>query len=501
MSKGDKTIICRVCLRSDIKIRKKCISLFERHKDALICDNISSIANVVIKQNDGLPSEICPDCLLELDTAVTFKAKCENSNIILLGTLPGNQITQLTEFSIDMKLEQIKKEEPDDYVDDKDFEVEYLDTDVDFGLDLDQIGKQETQVETLNVKPNKETQFECHDCGEFFKSKCKLKVHWKRVHLLDKLVCETCKRAFKSTKAYVRHVKSNNRSCLIAKKVTVEGIGKQRVFHCKDCAYKSRRIKDIQTHLVTHNGDRPFQCDLCQKRFTQQGSLQSHKETTHKLYLKEITCQYCGKFLRGRNRIYLHLKTHTDKQVQCDICKKVLSNKKILVNHLQRHTGVKMFTCETCASPFYTLSDLCNHRRTIHQKGQHIYKCEICGYTTYRSETLKKHKARHTADRIPCLVCGMFVANADELLQHQKRHLFKKYECPYCQLKYARRDSRNKHVRAKHNFLFSNMNNFIVKKEKPPMNPSDENEKVFIEVDVAPILTTIKSGYKMTSEK
>ncbi|XP_063828838.1 uncharacterized protein LOC135078179 [Ostrinia nubilalis] len=262
MSKGDKTIICRVCLRSDIKIRKKCISLFERHKDALICDNISSIANVVIKQNDGLPSEICPDCLLELDTAVTFKAKCENSNIILLGTLPGNQITQLTEFSIDMKLEQIKKEEPDDYVDDKDFEVEYLDTDVDFGLDLDQIGKQETQIETLNAKPNKETQFECHDCGEFFKSKCKLKVHWKRVHLLEKLVCETCKRAFKSTKAY---------------------------------------------------------------------------------------------------------------------------------------------------------------------------------------------------------------------------------------LKYARRDSRDKHVRAKHNFLFSNMNNFIVKKEKPPINPSDENEKVFIEVDVAPILTTIKS--------
>ncbi|KAL0850524.1 hypothetical protein ABMA28_012311 [Loxostege sticticalis] len=487
MSNKGKTIICRVCLRSDSKIRKKCISLFDKHKDALICDNINAIANIAIRADDGLPSEICPDCLLELDTAVNFKQKCENSNNILLAASPCNQTPDHSLPTIDLK--EIKKEEPDDGFDSKEYEIEYLESEIDYNLFDDQISTklEEIEVQPPKVKPSRsiDLKLECHDCGGYFKSKCKLKVHWKRVHLLEKLVCEICKRAFKSSKAYVKHVKTKSRACLITQQTRIEGVGRQRVFHCKDCDYNSRRIKDIRSHLVIHTGDRPYKCDLCPRQFTQQSSLQGHKEMSHKMFLKEITCQYCGKFLRGRNRVYRHLKTHTEDQVQCDICKKVLANKKILIDHLKRHTGVKTFTCEVCASTFYTMSDLCNHRRMIHEKGKHIFKCELCGYTTFRTETLKKHKARHTANRIPCLVCGMFVANAEELVQHQKRHLFKKYECPYCPLKYARRDSRNKHVKAKHKFPFTNVSN-LVKKESPPVNLSDEKNG-FIEVEIAPI--------------
>lgn len=486
MTEKPKTIICRVCLRSDNKIRKKCMSLFEKYKNGLIADTINSLANVAIKEGDGLPTKICPDCLLELDAAVNFKSKCETSNELLKNTVihDGYKPDSTSELELD-----IKKEEPldhsEDYVD-----VEFMNEDycVDPRYNLE-VTQESQQEQILAEKPKKskaiDLKLECHDCGGFFRSKCKLKVHWKKVHFLENLICPTCKRTFKSYKAYNKHMNSNNNPCMIATKVNIEGVGKQRIFHCKDCKYHSRRIKDIQSHLYIHSGVRPYECSICHKTFTQQSSLQGHQEVSHKMFKVEATCQYCGKYLRGRNSVYRHLKLHREKGVQCDICKKMLRNKKNLILHLTRHTGVKMFTCELCASSFYTLSELCNHKRMIHEKGKHIYKCDICNYTSYRSETLKKHKKRHTGSNICCQICGFFVPNTEALALHHKRHL-KKFQCPHCELKYARKDSLHKHVKAKHKFTFCSLPSskpIVVKTETPPANVHEE----LIEIEVEPI--------------
>ncbi|KAJ8734528.1 hypothetical protein PYW08_013778 [Mythimna loreyi] len=84
MSEPEKNINCRVCIRYDLEKSQKCLSLFEEYNNSLIAEKIKYVANIDIKESDGLPSRICPDCLLQLETAVVFKQKCETSNKILL---------------------------------------------------------------------------------------------------------------------------------------------------------------------------------------------------------------------------------------------------------------------------------------------------------------------------------------------------------------------------------------------------------------------------------
>lgn len=509
MSELKKNINCRVCLRYDLEKSQKCLSLFENYNNSLIAEKIKYVANIEIKKSDGLPSRICPDCLLQLETAIVFKQKCETSNKILLSVIHqpsrickvafrvpvkkevdvvfGNR-TDTTKF--DSKAEIVQHEVPDNVVPNienpaikvvnknsenkepvnalpshlipKDEEPDYEVSDEEFVTD--NLRNEEVRVEPFEngksqdsgnatglLKPSKAVDLKliCDDCGGSFKSKCKLKVHWKKVHLLSKLICPTCKRQFKSFKAFNIHKKKLLKSCRAASKVRIEGVGRKRVFHCKDCDYSTARIKDIDSHLVKHSGLRPYQCKDCLKCFTQHASLQGHREASHKDYRVVATCHYCGKIIKGRNRFYKHLKQHEPKYVQCEVCKKTLKSRANLANHMKRHSGVRSFTCETCSANFYTMAELCNHRKRVHFKAK-SFKCDMCEYSAFSAGLLKAHRSRHSASNVVCLLCGMFLESAEKLAIHQKRHSDKNFCCPQCDKGFFRRDSLRRHILKKH---------------------------------------------------
>ncbi|KPJ14554.1 Zinc finger protein 358 [Papilio machaon] len=467
--KNDKkgnTSICRVCLKTSAAKFK---SLFDKLKNLPLFDHIIILTNIEIKLSDGLPDKICSTCYKELETAVNFKEKCENANCIFKKDIQNILKGEETYPEI------LVKNEPDEIGQESD-DAKYPEDDLFKSESLDISDKNKSTESTV----------QCHDCGSFFKSKCKLRVHWKKTHMLNSLICSACKRTFKSYKAYHSHMKIKRSSCtsLQSSMIDIAGIGKDRLFQCKECTYKTKRIKDIQNHIVIHNGDRPYKCDICLKTFTQLSTVQNHKEMVHKKYKVEITCQICGKRVRGRSQVYRHIVSHD--KIQCPICKKTMSRLS-QKQHMQRHSGSKSYTCEVCALAFYTAAELCNHRRN-HNKDKPALKCPLCEYRSNRSDSMKRHKIRHTDVNIPCTICGMFFLTKQKLVLHERIHYEeKKHFCPYCNHSFHSERSVRKHVNLKHKHLVilnKKQTQVLVKDEVPALDPNSPN---IIEVETSPM--------------
>lgn len=49
-----------------------------------------------------------------------------------------------------------------------------------------------------------------------------------------------------------------------------------RIFQCEECSYSTRRFFDLKKHKVVHTGEKPHQCEVCRKSFTQRSNLLTH---------------------------------------------------------------------------------------------------------------------------------------------------------------------------------------------------------------------------------
>lgn len=158
-----------------------------------------------------------------------------------------------------------------------------------------------------------------------------------------------------------------------------------------------------------------YNCDICPAvTFTKFNDLIAHDLEAHKTIPNNIRCEECGKCFLSNGRLQIHMQVHREKLFECNICQKKFTLQKTLDKHLNVHMAlfscqtcdykapslytlkihedthslVKKHSCQECKKSFATRSSLHRHNRLTHQKAA-LYQCDQCNYVTAVATKLK----------------------------------------------------------------------------------------------------------------
>ncbi|XP_076673541.1 uncharacterized protein LOC143371803 isoform X10 [Andrena cerasifolii] len=244
---------------------------------------------------------------------------------------------------------------------------------------------------------------ECDYCGKKFYGKSFLVSHMRQ----HKHPCETCGQTFKLRKDLKLHY---------------EQVHGPLLYPCDICEYKSKNKWTLKDHIIRrHTGSYVYTCKICEKQFKIKNDLRQHTNQMHNNQ-PPIICTVCGHPNKSLPALKSHMRyRHFRPEHECGICKRRLMTQDSLEQHLLWHERQEKVVCPTCGKIFSQRRDLNLHIR-IHE-GIKPFTCPICGKSFSRRTAQEQHILIHTGMRpYACDICGQAFAQKPGLICHRKRH-------------------------------------------------------------------------------
>ncbi|XP_028453925.1 zinc finger protein 678-like [Perca flavescens] len=240
----------------------------------------------------------------------------------------------------------------------------------------------------------------------------------------------------------------------------------ERPFSCSVCNKSFAQSGDLQRHMRTHTGETPFSCSECSQRFKQKSTLVSHM-TVH-TGEKKHSCSVCNRRfiwhyqLRihncvGRQSSQLHQRQtqHMETEADGEDCggpEPARNSHPLLQPETEDQTGdssetddsqkpdsrcKKTFSCSECGRIFGRSSHLRRHIKT--HTGEKPFSCSVCKKYFTQSGSLQRHMRIHTGEKpFSCSVCVKRFIQKSQLTNHMAVHTGeKRYSCSVCDKRFA----------------------------------------------------------------
>uniref|UniRef100_UPI0037E783C3 zinc finger protein 26-like n=1 Tax=Semicossyphus pulcher TaxID=241346 RepID=UPI0037E783C3 len=277
-------------------------------------------------------------------------------------------------------------------------------------------------------KVSTQTSHCCKVCGESFQSKGGLRKHAK-CHSAES-ACGICGESLRPSETMTDHLQVHRDTGNI----------------CHICG---KTYQNIETHMRSHTGVKPYRCGVCSKSFPRPGALRRHRRihSGERPYI----CEFCGKTFIDNTALMTHIRNHTgDKpahRVSCETCGKSLASVHVLEVHKRIHTGEKPFQCLVCGKAFRQVGGLNAHMLT--HTGEKPFSCSLCGKSFSTKGYLETHIRFHKKERaFSCHLCWKAFVTKNDLKKHLLTHSGEKpYGCRVCGKSYQEKRSRDVHMK------------------------------------------------------
>ncbi|XP_033642003.1 zinc finger protein 236-like isoform X2 [Asterias rubens] len=269
--------------------------------------------------------------------------------------------------------------------------------------------------------------FRCDSCKKPFRSPIHLERHRRRAAEEEPLPkgpvqikCKFCEKSFsmelglenhteKHHLEYMRYQCTEN-DCLVTFSSKEDRAAHLEGFHMTDCkqiykcpveqcykAYTTMAALNYHYELRHTGASRPFQCEICGKRWVKIGKLREHLKT-HSTEKNEL-CDICGRAYKSRPELKDHrIEAHTEGgkiKLQCRFCPAQFSRRSSRSYHEKRHKNDFPYVCPKpgCNKRFIAVIDYKRH--LIFHTGAKLYRCRFCNNCFTRSDYLKGHEKKH----------------------------------------------------------------------------------------------------------